>query len=605
MKKILTLLFFLVLVAGLGFVGYHFSKIREVFEGYVRIETTDSSGHPQIIPLSGITVRLYESGAIEKWMADPLVSSMLNWKNYDRELELLDEMVAIYQSLETIYPANADLALQHKDRVNQIQAYSSALQSPLTAATSSFPEQLFQQLRLSLADSIFESAIAIYTARKDSFSEPIARSFFSHIESKFPEMSPYLLKTLKDKFKTNPWDNYLNYKPRLTEEEAENIIREFVQVDRITYELLQYAVNDKAIIHKAPEPMIIARSDMNGKVRFEIKRFTKNFKATSQYVIVALSASTNIHPGKVYAWMKSISIDPNAILPEERLPFFPATQQFVLSNKTATAEIGSRTIDKTSGGPHAPLAPLTFRFGPSHESKFTAISLLSKREMNSVSHGDEHNVLQHLETSVHGHSSNTAHSDQSTQLPKPNFQLLNHTKASTPSDHSPIHSVDQLVVDTQKVAQPTLQIPEKKAADEFDIFQDESTLTTEVTAEELAALDKMLAAEKSSEENSPAIQAAELHGTWVNTEEQQTYNFGKDGSFTFALENFDVLSGYFTLSKSKSHNILNLVDRTDAAVIPALIKLVSKNELKLELGIKQEQPPQRFSPEALLFRRIN
>ena len=593
MKKILFLLTFIGLVAALGVAGYFASKTREIFEVHVHFEGKDVVGHTHINPVPGVTVLLYENQAADNWLADPLVSKLLNWKDLERELELLDELLSLYQSLETIYKPNSPLAVSHKSRTSELAEYSSQLQSPLKAFSTEFPETLCRQLRESIPDSIFEATISIFVARRESFQDPVNKSFFLYIEKQFPSMTPYMLKTLRNKLDTNPWDKYIGYEPRFTESEGANIIRQFINIDKITHRLIQYAVTEKEIIKKAPEPLAIEQTDHEGKVTFKINRYSKFFKTnpTTDFVAIAVSNNTSIHPGKIYAWMKTINIDPDALLPEEKLFFIPAKQSFLLSNKTASADVGNQAIKVPPLLPGDKLPPLKFGKDSDNETKFLAITYLSRRGMGE---SVQHSGHPHTET-THGTNYPTI---SPSPVPKPDFELLDKPPPIKQPSTPAIPSVDTLVSkdqnNTDTVRPAGRPAPTASLDNEIQVLE--------------KLLDDALPVEGPStsppKTPDPAIQIAQLLGTWVNNEEEQTYKFGDKNSFSLSLEGFPVLSGYFNIDHSGTHNILNLVDHTDGAIIPALIKLESQNELKFQMGIKEEEPPQNFTPEALLFRRI-
>lgn len=597
MKKILFLLTFLGLVAALGVAGYFASKTREVFEVYVQFEEQDVVGHTHINDVSGVTVHLFESGAVDKWLADPLVSKFLSWKDLERELELLDELLSLYQSLESIHESNSSLSRSHKIRSSQLAEYSSQLQSPILAASAEFPEALFKQLQESIPDSIFEATLSIFVAKRESLKDPVNKSFFTYIEKTFPSMTPNMLETLRTKLDTNPWDKYIGYKPRFTADEGANIIRQFISIDKIVQRMIQYAVNEKEIINKAPEPISIQQTDLDGKVTFKINRYSKIFKinSTTQFVVIAVSSNTIVHPGKVYAWMKALSIDQDALLPEEKLFFIPAKQSYFLSNKTASAEITNQAIKDPPLLPGAKLTPLKFGKESDGETKFLAINYLSRRGKGGRTH---------LIRSPQNHITFGSHDHAVSESPiqKPDFDLLDERPPTRKHSSPAIQSVDQLVT-TRQPASP--QTGNRVLPVETSPPSIPST-TTEDLIDEL--LDEALPGPKSSISKptvtDPAIQTSQILGTWVNNKEEQTYKFGDKNSFSLSLEGFPVLSGYFNIDHTGTHNIINLVDHTDGAIIPALIKLESQNELKFQMGIKEKEPPLTFSPEALLFRRI-
>ncbi len=405
-----------------------------------------------------------------------------------------------------------------------------------------------------------------------------------------------MFETLRNKLDTNPWDKYIGYNPRFTSTEAANIIHQFIEIDKIAHRMIQFAVTEKKIIDKVPEPVSMEQTDLDGMVQFKINRYTKNLKvnSTTEFVAIAVSHNTSVHPGKVYAWLKSVSINLDDLLPEEKLPFFPAKQSFLLSNKTASAEIGNQSIKHPPKLPGSALQPLKFGKGSHKETKFLAISYLSKRGMGAGStHGSS---LIHTTFGSHDHHSN--HSP----IPKPDFELLDKPPSHKTPPRQEINTVDQIV------SIPPKQDPgSSKPKPSIPIPPQESSLD-----DEMAVLEKLLDDSAPIADNSVSrpkvsdatIEASQIHGTWVNIEEQQTYKFGEKNSFALSLEGFEVLSGYYNLDHSGAYNIMNLVDHSDGAIIPALIKLESQNELKLQMGIKEKEPPTDFSPEALLFRRI-
>ena len=613
------------LIAALGFLGVFFSLTREIFEGQVLYQTTDDYGHAHKSPVSGVTVRLYERSGVEKWLSNDLVASLVQWKDPKKERDSLNELVSIYEGLLTVYPANTQPAQKHKDRIGQLSEYLNRIENPVSAVSVQFPKELFIDLRRSIPPSLFHPVLSLFSSIKDTLTAPKQQTFFDYLKFTFPEISPYVLSQIEQEFQSTAWDNLLDYQPRFDAKQASFFIEQFTKVDKIALTLLQYAVNDEGIVHLAPKPLQIQSTDADGRVQFKIPRYSKLFKFNERndFVVIAISSNQSVHPGQAFAWLKSIRIDPDALLPEEKLPFWPAVQNFFLTNQSATAQFQvqvdqQRHATDSSG----PLPPLKFNPNPKNETLFAAISLLSKSSQHHLhAHIHPHDSHRDLHSHSHSHVGQPPHhsSENHSPVPNSNFELFKTKRTPTPQSHPPIQSFDLLNEDSPAhkkssavpVAKPP-PLPERSKEVSFDLLDEISEPTSLQPAKRTAPPATAIPAAPpethsplpTSSAKPPRTQHEDIYGTWVNTEDDTSYNFTTKEAFTYTVEGFDVIAGYFLLNTSAQPATLELIDQTDSTVIPAIIEFLSDKSFKIELASKGKPPPSTFSPAALIYHRI-
>lgn len=602
------------LIAALGFLGVFFSLTREIFEGHVLYQATDEYGHSHKSPVPGVSVQLYERSTVEQWLSNDLVSSLVQWKDPKKEREALNELVSIYQGLLTVYPSNTQPSKNHKNRIAELSEYSSHLENPISAAAAHFPKELFVDLRKSIPQSLFHPVLSLFFSKKDTLQAPKRQSFFDYLESTFPQTSSFVLSSIKKDFESMSWDNLLDYQPQFEAEQAAFFIEQFTQVDKIALTLLQYAVNDEGIVHMAPKPLQIQSSDADGRVQFKIPRYSKLFKINQRndFVVVAISNNQSVHPGQAFAWLKSIHIDPDAMLLEEKLPFWPAVQSFFLTNDSATAQyevhLNKKPMHLNNG--EAPLKPLKFSSKPRTEALFTAISLLSNSSEHHLhSHIHPHNGHSDQHSHKHSHSSHSA-------IPDTNFELFKKKPAPT-AHHQPKTQSFKLLDEEIPVKSHTNspasgnQPPQKSNGGEFDLLDE---MLMEPVAHSPSPPSSLPTSTPPPPENSSSLPSSsvssaprveDLYGIWVNTDDHSSYIFTPQGAFTFTIESLEILTGYFLLDDRVTPATLELIDQSDSTVIPAIIEFKTDKSFQIELGTKGKPAPANFSPPPLVYHRTN
>ena len=617
MKKLLIYLPYACFVMVLGAIGAFFARTREIYVGNLHYHVEEGHGHS--VPLPNVAVHLYDANELRKWSNGDLLTSFLKWKSPVREREILDELLDLYESLETIYHPESEQVLldSHRSRIATLGKYSVQLGDALFSTQAHFPWQTIKDLRNSIPDSLFHPTLSLMSHKKNGMEEPKTDNFFQYLADTFQDVSTFpgsdihIQFRIREKIQNAEAGELVAYEPRFDDQEATSIIRQFYRIDKLAHTLQQFAVNDDAIIGTAPAPLFTDVSSKRGEVDFDIPRsFAKKYKDKTEFAVVAISMDQSVHPGLAFAWLKYIYLDQEAILPVQRLPFFPPKQQFIFSNDNAVATLLDSIQPQEKPDPNAPLPPLKFNRKPAQENLFNALALLFAKKRDYLhghagghSHADDHSHKENHGSSHDSHSGgdHTVHSSHSTKgvpLPSADFEMFD----------VPLLDAEQPV---------PVEVDER----DFELFDGEILPLEEApvtpspgnTAPGNAVVpgEKEVASSQDADFTpptepspiDPAILENALVGSWYNQDEQRSFRFSPAGSFTMMIEQEEILFGFYRLPEDSPHQVLSLTNKSDGLIYHALFKFLTRDTIRIELGSPNSPPSNKFSEAASVFRR--
>ncbi len=642
MLKFLTFISCIGFISVLAAIGAFFAKTREVYVG--KVECSIGSGGHAPVPLAKTKVQLYDAQELEAWSNGKLLKSFLNWKSPAKERELLDELIATYEGLLSIYQVDLEdsqsLANAHQSRLTKLAKYSTALDDTLLAVRARFPWETFIDLRNSIPESLFHPTLSLLIHKRQGLSEPKADSFYGYFADTFQDVSTFpgsdrlVLSRLRKLIDGASGPELLGYKPMYAEEQATVIIHQFYRVDKIAFTLQQYAANDDEIIATAPKPLLEATADMNGEVGFVIPRFfAKKFKGKTSFAVAAISDNQSIHPGQAYAWLKFVHLDQGAILPWERLPFFPPKQQFTFSSENALASLDDHLRPHDKYDPDAPLSPLKLTRLPAQEILYRGVSLLFAEPQHFLNHagshghggnmhdghGHGHDSGKHHEQHQHGVDGNHGAPVRSEDADKDiGFEMFDEV-AGLPAESPVLVRHDFELFDDNPPLKESGSTANGQAPsnEEEDSATNLDAVDSETKESRASVLRKDAVAPLEAEtihekESSPAGSFSKvdfealrkaIEGSWYNKEEQITFRFLPTGSFRMKIFDEEILGGFYRIPTDSAQPIISLTNKTNGMITHAIFEFLSGNSIRLELGHSNAPPPEKFSTDAPVFFR--